>query len=193
MMGWYFPTSVNVQWLRRVVPGMAIDCANVGGFVIGIWLTNLKSALVGSGNQMVDDRSPGLKDACELTLPELGSNVASECRHKVSPTYCSLAIIICFVAKISCGLLAALIPVVIAAKFEKNPSASLCVNSSMSVVFWGGAVVGELNVPSRDWYPTAQLSPFFHTFIREYGSSADDQIDFIVIQHNNANIFDRSD
>ena len=154
-MEWYFPTSVNVQWLRRVVPGVAIDCADVGGFFIGIRLTNLKSALVGSGDQMGDNGSPCIQDACKLTWPEFGSDVASECRHKVSPTYCSLTIIIGFVAKISCGLLAALIPVVIAAKFEKNPSASLCINSPMSVVFWGGAVMGELDVPSRDRYPTA--------------------------------------
>ena len=136
-MEWYFPTSVNVQWLRWVVPGVAIDCANVGGFFIGIRLTNLKSALVGSGNQVVDDRSPGLSDTCKFPLPELVRDVAGEVNHEVSPAYCTLAIIVCLVAKISCGLLAALIPVVIVAEFEKNPSASLSVNSSMSMVFRG--------------------------------------------------------
>ena len=181
-MKWYFKTGVNVQWLRRIVPGMAIDCANEGWFFVGIWLTNLKSALVSPGNQMIDNGSPRLEDACELTWPKSGSYVTSKCRHKVLPLYCSLTVIIGFVAKIACGLLAAFIPVAVFAKFEKNPSASLCINSPMSVVFWGGAVMGELDVPSRDWYPTAQLPPFFHTFIREYGSSADDQVDFIVIQ-----------
>ena len=137
MIEWYCPTSVNVQWLRWIVSGVAIDCADVGGFFIGIRLTNLESALVGSCDQVVDDRSPGLSDTCKFPLLELVRDVAGEVDHEVSPAYCTLAIIVCLVAKISCGLLAALIPVVIAAKFEKNPSASLCINSSMSVVFWG--------------------------------------------------------
>ena len=58
LMEWYFKTSVNVQWLRRIVPGVAIDCANEGWFFLGIWLTNLESALVRASNQMVDNGSP---------------------------------------------------------------------------------------------------------------------------------------
>ena len=58
LMKWYFETGVNVQGLRRIVPGMAIDCANEGWFFFGIWLTNLESALVRSSNQMIDNGSP---------------------------------------------------------------------------------------------------------------------------------------
>ena len=128
--------------------GVSSDGSDEGWFFIRVRLTNLESALVGSCDQVVDDRSPGLSDTCKFPWLELGGDVVGEVDHEVSPAHCALAIIVCLVAKISCGLLAALIPVVIAAEFEKNPSASFSVNSSMSMVFWCRAMMSELYIMS---------------------------------------------
>ena len=51
-------------------------------------------------------------------------DVACEIDDKVPPVYCTLLVVFGFVTKISCGLLAALIPVVIVAEFEDDPSSS---------------------------------------------------------------------
>ena len=55
LIEWYCPTSINVQWLRRVVVGVSIDDADEGWCFIRVRLTNLESALVGSCDQVVDD------------------------------------------------------------------------------------------------------------------------------------------
>ena len=82
---------------------------------------------------------PRLRDSCDFPWVKLvvAGNVAGEVDNEISPAYCTLVIIFCDVTKISCGLLAAFILVFIVTKIEKNPSASLRVKSSMSMVFRG--------------------------------------------------------
>ena len=104
--------------------GVSSDGSDEGWFFIRVRLTNLESALVGSCDQVVDDRTPGLSDTCDFLLREPSGDVAGEVDNEVSPLYCTLLIICCFVAKISCGLLAALIPVIIVAEFEEDPISS---------------------------------------------------------------------
>ena len=51
-------------------------------------------------------------------------DVAGEVDDKVLPAYCTLLVVSGFVTKVSCCLLAALVPVIIVAEFEDDPSSS---------------------------------------------------------------------